>query len=268
MSAVLWNSWHHRCMTSESVPRAVRRRAREEIVREVVEAARRQLAVEGAPGLSLRAVARELGMVSSAVYRYVASRDELLTLLIVEAYDALGAAAEDAERKVARPATGERWLAICHAVRDWARAHPHEYALLYGSPVPGYQAPQATIGPATRVTALLSDVLRDAVVADPASGDPASGDPASDGPASGGPGPDGARPLWAAAMRPARPFVPEEVPDELLVRGLMAWTYLFGAVSFELFGHRHGVLSSDPDLLRAFFTEESCRIGRLAGLPL
>jgi len=254
MSAVLCNSWHHRGMTSESVPRAVRRRAREEIVREVVEAARRQLAVEGAPGLSLRAVARELGMVSSAVYRYVAGRDELLTLLIVEAYDALGAAAEDAERKVARPATGERWLAICHAVRDWARARPHEYALLYGSPVPGYQAPQATIGPATRVTALLSDVLRDAVAADPAWQLQS--------------GRDGEPPPWAAAMRPARPFVPEQVPDELLVRGLMAWTYLFGAVSFELFGHRQGVLTSDPDLLRAFFAEESRRIGRLAGLPL
>ena len=70
--------------------KGVRERARAEITAEITAEARRQLAVDGATGLSLRAVARELGMVSSGIYRYVASRDELLTLLIIEAYDALG----------------------------------------------------------------------------------------------------------------------------------------------------------------------------------
>ena len=70
----------------------VRARVRAELTREITDAARRHLAAEGAAGLSLRAVARELGMASSAVYRYFPSRDDLLTTLIVEAYDALGAA--------------------------------------------------------------------------------------------------------------------------------------------------------------------------------
>src|ERR1700743_118342 len=76
--------------------RTARERARVELTREIKEEARRQLAEAGAGGLSLRAVARELGMVSSALYRYSPSRDELLTALIIDAYDAIGAAAERA----------------------------------------------------------------------------------------------------------------------------------------------------------------------------
>src|SRR6185437_16774203 len=119
-----------------------RERARAQLTREIKEEARRQLAAGGAQQLSLRAVARELGMVSSALYRYFPSRDELLTALIIDAYDALAAAAEAASAEP--PDARGRWRAACGAVRNWARAHPHEYALIYGSPVPGYQAPQAT----------------------------------------------------------------------------------------------------------------------------
>jgi AcrR family transcriptional regulator len=241
--------------SSEPVTRAVRRRAREEIIRRIVEVAKAHLATEGAPGLSLRAVARDLGMVSSGIYRYVASRDELLTLLIIDSYDALGAATELAERRADRTDLGSRWMAICHGVRDWALAHPHEYALLYGSPVPGYAAPEDTVGPATRVTGLLSRLLQDAVTGDASSeldGSATSGVAATE---------------LTAAMAPSRPFVPPNVPDELLLRGLMAWTYLFGAVSFELFGHRHHVIDDDLALRRAFFTQEMTRIGALTGIP-
>ncbi|HVT66303.1 MAG TPA: helix-turn-helix domain-containing protein, partial [Trebonia sp.] len=76
--------------------RTARERARAELTREIKEEARRQLAAVGADGLSLRAVARELGMVSSALYRYYPSRDDLLTALIIDAYNALGDAAERA----------------------------------------------------------------------------------------------------------------------------------------------------------------------------
>ena len=89
-----------------SVLRAARERTRAEITRQILDAARRHLATEGASGLSLRAIARELGASSSAVYRYVASRDDLLTRLIVAAYDALGAAAETDEAAVARDDLG------------------------------------------------------------------------------------------------------------------------------------------------------------------
>ena len=89
-----------------SVLRAARERTRAEITRQILDTARRHLATEGASGLSLRAIARELGASSSAVYRYVASRDELLTRLILAAYDALGIAAEAQEAAVARGEPG------------------------------------------------------------------------------------------------------------------------------------------------------------------
>ena len=86
-------------------------------------------------------------MVSSAIYRYFPSRDDLLTALIVDGYNAIGEVAEQADAACPAGEYTGRWLAVCRAVRDWALAHPHEYALVYGSPVPGYQAPQQTIGP-------------------------------------------------------------------------------------------------------------------------
>src|SRR5579859_6882260 len=122
--------------TAPGAPRTARERARAELTREIKEEARRQLAEVGANGLSLRAVARELGMVSSALYRYYPSRDDLLTALIIDAYNALGDAAERAIAATAGP-SARQWLAACHAVRGWAVSRPHEYALIYGSPVPG-----------------------------------------------------------------------------------------------------------------------------------
>lgn len=143
--------------------RGARERARVEVTAAIKDEARRQLAAEGAAKLSLRAVARELGMVSSALYRYFPSRDDLLTALIVDAYDAVGAAAETALAAAPDPQDHPaRWVALCSAVRAWALAHPHEYALIYGSPVPGYSAPMDTVGPASRVGLAMISIARDA----------------------------------------------------------------------------------------------------------
>src|SRR6201995_1006206 len=106
-----------------------RERVRAEIPREITDIARAQLAADGADALSLRAVARDLGMVSSAVYRYFGSRGELLTALIIEGDAARGAAVEQADGSCPRGDYGARWRAATSAARDWAVAHPHEYAL-------------------------------------------------------------------------------------------------------------------------------------------
>src|SRR3954467_10923783 len=103
---------------------------REDVTARILEIGRQHLARHGAAALSLRAVARELGMVSSAVYRYVANRDELLTLLIIEAYDALGTAVEEAAAPASDRSPAERFVAAGRAVRTWAIANPHQYALL------------------------------------------------------------------------------------------------------------------------------------------
>lgn len=236
-----------------SAARTVRERARAELTRQIVDTARAHLATEGATGLSLRAVARDLGMASSAVYRYMPSRDDLLTALIIEAYRGLGDAVVAAEAAVPRGEHAGRWTTAGHAVRDWARAHPHEYALIYGSPVPGYAAPADTIAPATMVARALSGVLVDAWAAGAA-------DPALTGLDAG--------PTVAAALEPLQGFVPDDVPRELLMRGLMAITWIFGTVSFELFGQRRNVVSEDPELARAYFDTELRRMAAFSGLVL
>ena len=223
------------------MPTTARERVRAELTAEITEVARRQLGEVGAAALSLRAVARELGMASSALYRYFPSRDDLLTRLIIDGYDALGAAAEGADGLAAPP--GERWLAVCRAVRTWALAHPHEYALLFGSPVPGYRAPADTVPAASRVGIVLGRILGDAARA-------------------------GALPETAGDRD--RTLISDEAVDVLggdhpaldetvRVRALLAWSSLYGTISFELFGHFVGsVEDADRYFDRA--------MGELAGL--
>ncbi len=251
---------------AETTPaEGVRAQAREQMRTAILETARTHLAEHGAVGLSLRAVARDVGMVSSAVYRYFPSRDALLTALIVEAYDSLGETVETAERAVARDDLLGRWRTIAVTTRRWALAHPQQYALVYGSPVPGYAAPQDTVGPASRVTRLLADLLMDLADRDGAAADGGGGD-------GGGPGPAasartagrGRSTTLTEAVGPVAAFTGDRVPTDLLVRGLMAWTYLFGAVSFELFGQRHNVI--EEHLVDEFFEEEVSRIALLLGL--
>jgi AcrR family transcriptional regulator len=232
-----------------SVLRAARERTRAEITREILAAARRHLATEGASALSLRAIARELGVSASAVYRYVASRDELLTMLIVAAYDALGIAAEAQEATVDRADLAGRWSAACGAVRDWALANPNEYALIYGTPVPGYVAPPATLAPAARVSDVLLGILADAANRPT----PAMAE-------------DDVPPDDRKALAPARSIIPPEVPDALLQRGLMAWAALFGTVSFELFGQLHGIVGDQPGDREAFFAESVRRWAEQVGI--
>jgi AcrR family transcriptional regulator len=229
----------------------VRERARAEVTAEIVSAARRQLAEVGPAALSLRAVARELGVVSSAVYRYVASRDELLTMLIVEAYDSLG---EHTERAVAASAglpPARRWVDAAMAVRAWALDHRHEHALVYGTPVPGYDAPETTTSAGTRVSYALVGIVRDA---------------------------------WAAGLlrAPAGPEVPERladdfvelraaidlpVPDTVLVAVLAAWSQLLGLLGLELFGQTRGVVAHHDELYCATATAMAAAIGLASDAP-
>jgi AcrR family transcriptional regulator len=212
---------------------------RDRLTDEIKAVARRHLAEQGSAALSLRAVAREVGLVSSAVYRYYPSRDDLLTALIIDAYNAIGAAAEDALVATHRRGTIPRWLATSDAIRSWALAHPQEYALIYGSPVPGYAAPADTIDPASRVSLALLQIVVDGVVA----GEIATGTAPTM--------PRAVRADFAELRRLAAPGV----PDAVLSRALIAWSQLFGAISLEMFGHMHNVIH-DYD---AFFTVQMRR---------
>jgi AcrR family transcriptional regulator len=232
-------------MAPPSRPRTLRDRVRAQLTDEIKATARRHLAEGGAANLSLRAVARDLGMVSSAIYRYVASRDDLLTALIIDAYTSLGEAAEQAEAAVPREDLLGRFRALGHGVRDWARSHPHEYALTYGSPVPGYIAPPDTLEPGSRVSLallrILVDGLADGTVRVP--DDPISPPVLAD--------------MSAVAGRAA-----PQVPPALMARGMIVWSQLFGAVTFEAFGRIDAIIEDKA----AWFDHQLLAMARSVGL--
>ncbi len=209
-----------------------RQESRAQIEARIVELGRAQLVDHGAAGLSLRAIARDLGMVSSAVYRYVSSRDELLTLLLIDAYSEL---ADTVDR--ARDAVTDLWtddvIAIARAVRGWAVAHPAGWALLYGSPVPGYHAPPERTGAVgTRVIG----IFLDAVAAGIATGDiRLTNDPAP-------------QPMSSdfEAIRQEFGFPGD---DRVIAKCFLLWAGVVGAISLEVFGQYGADTLTDPDIV-------------------
>ena len=140
---------------------SIRARVRAEMIAEIKTIARRHLEMDGA-NLSLRAVARDMGMVSSALYRYFASRDDLLT---ASSWTPITRSAKRPRQRTRRwtdrSQLRARWLATARGIRGWALRTPAEYALLFGTPVPGYAAPADTITAAARTPVVLIRILAD-----------------------------------------------------------------------------------------------------------
>jgi len=212
-----------------------RARAHAEVRAAILRTASQHLATNGAASMSLRAIARDLGMASSALYRYFASRDDLLTALIIEAYDDLGAQVEAVLAKNARRPPAVRWIEAAMAIRVWALDHPHDYALLYGTPIPGYTAPDDTVVPGTRVSLALVSVVRDAAARGQV------GAPAMSVSVSA---------ATRRSMASLRAAIDLSVSDEVVLLVLVAWSQLFGLLTFELFGQTTGFVDDDQQLFR------------------
>ncbi|WP_285727641.1 TetR/AcrR family transcriptional regulator [Psychromicrobium xiongbiense] len=210
---------------ASAVSATPRERARERTVRDIIRLGRKHLADQGAAALSLRAVARDLGVVSSAVYRYVESRDELLTLLLIDAYNELGDEVDAALAAVPEQDFPGRFMVLGRAVRTWALREPARYALLFGSPVPGYQAPgERTTVPGTRVVNRLVQIFDAAYRA----GALMEGQLAES--------PVAMAPALAENLAAVRAELDLAMSDDALAKGVLVWTSLFGAISFEVFG--------------------------------
>jgi AcrR family transcriptional regulator len=217
---------------------------------EILAVAGAHVARDGAASLSLRSIARDLGMAPSALYRYFDGRDALLTALILTAYEALAAEAERsadvAEQQGGRAGDAGRWLAVAQALRHWALEHPHQWGLIFGTPVPGYQAPEATVEPYARVAAAL---VRPLVAA----GKAGRLRRTDDRPVSAG---------LRAAVKPVSEGLLPGMAAETVVLVVQAWTTLIGSISLEVFGHwRQTVL--EPELL---FDSSVRRLGESLGL--
>ncbi|MGV8977034.1 MAG: TetR/AcrR family transcriptional regulator [Cellulomonas sp.] len=233
-------------------PRGARERARADVMNELLASARDRLGTDGAANLSLRAVARDLGVSSSAVYRYVESRDALLTLLIVEAYDAAGLVAEEAaaHARAAGTSPAQTWLAVARAVRAWALANPHSFELIYGTPVPGYRAPEDTVAAAVRIWAVIVSIMLE------------GSDDGSLTPAGPDFDPDGL--VTAEVFAFAGMGEPGAVPIETaraVVRSFTLFTSLIGGLTAELFGHLHRVSDDFPGVFDAVIATAAVGVG-------
>lgn len=216
---------------------------------EIRSVARQQIAQQGTAALTMRAIGRELGMTASALYRYYDGRDALLTALIIESFDALGEHVEAAAAELADDTeAGEASLRVTHALRRWAVDRPQEWALLYGSPVPGYQAPEDTLVHQLRTTNVLLDILVRAVSSGQATVPGAE-------PGTLAPELDAAMALlceydkWSG-LQPAQ-----------ITAALACWCTLLGAIGAEVFGH----LPPGPEQAPAAFFDYTMR-GALAAV--
>ncbi|MFF1791257.1 TetR/AcrR family transcriptional regulator [Kitasatospora sp. NPDC058243] len=212
--------------------RTPRERYRAQVQEEIKERAWEQIATAGASALSLNAIAKRMGMSGPALYRYFASRDELITELVRDAYRSLADAFQ------ARAAAGADLAGLAQALRRWALDDPQRYLLVYGTPVPGYRAPEDT----TRISVEIMAVLLDACTAELS---PAEQSPAVSPSSAVSPSP------FDAHLAEHRAWAGEHpAPPAVLHLALAVWTRLHGVLSLELAGHFTG-MGFDPAQLYA-----------------
>jgi len=186
-------------------------------------AARQQMAQHGTAGISLRGIARELGITAPAIYNYFPRLDDLITALIVDAFNALADAIEAAEAAVTSTTCGPKILASCLAYRAWAVAHPVDFQLIYGNPIPGYVAPAEVTVPLARrpfdgLFRLFLEAYQSGELVVPAEYEPV---PAS----------------IAAHVATWLPTAGYDFPDALLCLLMSGWARIHGMVMLELFEH-------------------------------
>ena len=208
----------------EPEPATIRERYRAQVRAEVKQAALDQLAQAGPAGVSISAIGKQLGISGPGLYRYFGSRDELLTELVMDAYgdlaDALAAAAGQARGQEPRA----RLKALARAYRSWALAQPHRYRLLFGPPLPGYEAhAQRLVEASWAAMNLLLEVLR--------------------GFAAGAAEPSGplASELTAWAQQGN-----QRVDPGTALHAILIWSQLHGIVSLEIAGN-FASMGIDPD---------------------
>jgi AcrR family transcriptional regulator len=200
---------------------------RTETTAAIIRHARRQLETRGAANISLREIARDLDMASSAIYRYFESRDQLLTVLIIDAYNRLGAAIEDADAACDRDDLIGRWTAIAQEFRAWALSNQADYGLVFGTPVPGYEAPADTNAAGLRYTNVVVQLVADATAQGCVS--------EIELPKIKG---------LVSEYRNVKKAIGVNAPDTTLLAGLSAWASVFGAINLEIFGHVDNVCTN------------------------
>lgn len=195
---------------------------------EILDTARNLIAEKGATALSLREIARRLGVTAPALYRYFPNRDALVTELIVIAYQSLQQHLEDIRQQHSLSSAEEQLLAIGRGYRQWGLAHPEDYTLIFGTPIPGYQTPPESTLPIARSSlGVLIAVIQKGVV-------------------------DGEFKLAnnTAELSDLAVADPEERRQlaPLMHTALALWSLVHGLTSLELFNHYQPIITSPDEL--------------------
>jgi len=206
-------------------------------IAEIKALARRQLVERGLGALSLRGIARDMRTASSALYRYFASHEELVSALVIDAYTSLADTASAARDGAPNDDPARQWWAISHAYRRWALANRADFALIFGTPVPGYQAPDQITGPAAgRSMAILIDTYVAAVRAGAA---------------------DPGRTQVPPCIQPGELLAVligdsvSDCPPQQAAIALSAWVSLLGHLVGEIFGSLDHLVADTDHLYRA-----------------
>ncbi len=204
----------------------------------IKDVARQQMAIQGTAGLSLRAIARELAITAPAIYNYYPRLDDLITALLIDAFNALATAMQDAAQAATSLPLRAQLRAILLAYRQWALDHPVDYQLIYGNPIPGYVAPAAVTAPLARrpfevVVQLLLTAMQDG------------------------------RYQLPVLARPLPPSIDQHIaawkaqtgfpgPEAILYTLAVCWTRIHGLVVLEIFHHTQPMLGDTA----AFYAHE------------
>ncbi|MGY1545539.1 TetR/AcrR family transcriptional regulator [Streptomyces sp. MN6] len=206
-----------------TAPVSLRERRRSAASREIVDAAEQHLALHGPAALSLRAVARSLGMTVQALYHYFPNRDALVTALITKAYDDLADALQAAADRAGPDVREPRLVVVAEAYREWGVARPEHFQLLYGTPLRSYAAPAD--GPTTQAVRRMGTVFQRELFAGFTPEQLAAADV----------------PLLSAAHREQLEGLPVQAQGDLPAAAvalfLSAWGHVHGLVVLEVFGH-------------------------------
>ncbi|AXG79686.1 TetR/AcrR family transcriptional regulator [Streptomyces paludis] len=235
-----------------TAPPSLRQRRRAVAVQEIVDAAERHLAEHGPAALSLRAVARDLGMTVQALYHYFPSRNALVTVLITKGYDDLTEAVRAAVDAVAGDtapgdsvavvtATGDtavlpRFVVAALGYRQWAVDHPERFQLLYGTPLRSYEAPAE--GPTTQATRRMGALFQNELFAGRTTAQLAAA------------GPFTLSPPLRSHLERLSPQGPDALPPAAASLFLSAWGHLHGLVTLEVFGHTAFIGSHQAEIFQ------------------
>ena len=200
-----------------------------------------QIATYGAPALSLRAIAREMGLTSPALYRYFKDRDALVTALVIDAFNSFGDALEVGRNSRPDEDHAGRLQAIGRAYREWAVAYPQRYTLIFGTPIRGYHTSPETAPAGRRSFGVLLEALNDAFRAG-----------ALRLPAEYGRAPLALNARLEALRREAEISFPAPVVQ----LALAIWAHVHGLVSLEIIGQLPGFLGDQV----AVFVELETRV--------